>query len=85
MKKDIVKRYSFSTEEKRMLENIQIGIINAQATGDGLHIYKNGVLASVYKRLGIDGDPQKGYDKTIQYNLRDNVITYTQAPLVNKN
>jgi hypothetical protein len=82
--KDIVKRYSFSNEERDQLQNIQIGIINAQATNDGLHFFKNALLGSVYKRLGIDKEPQKGYSKSIAYNLSENVITYTQSPIVEK-
>jgi hypothetical protein len=77
--KNIVKRFSFSDEERRKLENIQIGIINAEATSDGLHIYKNALLAGVYKRCGIDGEPKKGYSKSIRYNLRENLIEYTEA------
>lgn len=79
--KDIVKRFSFSKEEREKLQNIQIGIINANATMDGLQIYKNVLLGSVYKRLNIDGDPQKGYSKSIQYNLAENLIVYTQSPI----
>jgi len=83
MRKDnvLVKHYSFSKEEKEKLENIQIGIINAQATMEGLQIYKNVLLESVYKRCGIAGDPRKGFNKSIQYNLGENVIIYTEEPI----
>lgn len=81
MTKDIVKKFTFSQEEKNKLQNIQIGVINAEATLDGLTIYKNVLLGSVYKRCGIDGDPQKGYSKNIRYNLAENQIVYTESPV----
>jgi hypothetical protein len=77
--KNIVKRFSFSDEEKRKLDKIHAGIEIAEATSDGLHIYKNALLAGVYKRCGIDGEPRKGYSKSIRYNLRENLIEYTEA------
>ena len=85
MKKDkpIVKKYTFAKDEKQKLENIQIGIIASEASRDGLVIYKNVLLESVYKRCGISGDTKKGFEKNITYNLSENVITYTEAP-VNK-
>lgn len=85
MNKDIVKKFSFTEQERSQLQNIQIGIVNAQATNDGLNIYKNMVLGGVYKRLGIEGDPLKGHSKTIQYNLGKNEIVYTQSPIKEKN
>jgi hypothetical protein len=81
--KDIVKKFSFSKEEREKLQNIQIGIITAEATLDGLHIYKNVFLGGVYKRLGIDKDPRKGYSKSIRYNLRLNKIEYIESPIKN--
>lgn len=82
--KDIVKKFTFAKDERDKLQNIQIGIINANATMDGLNIYKNIILSSVYKRLGIEGEPRKGYSKSITYNLSENVITYTESPIEEK-
>ena len=82
--KDIVKKFSFSKEEKTMLENLEIGITASKAQLDGMFVYKNAILSSVYKRLGIDGEAQKGYSKSIQYNLFNNEIVYTQSPIKEK-
>ena len=82
--KNIVKRFSFTTEDRDKLQNIQIGMINAQATLEGLNIYKNVILQTTYKRLNIDGEPKKGYNKSIQYNLTENLITYTEEPIKEK-
>lgn len=80
MDKDIVKRYSFSDEERTKLQDLEIGIVSARASLDGMQIYKNAILSSVYKRLGIDGEENKEWTKHIQYNLAENVITYTRSP-----
>ena len=80
MDKDIVKRYSFSDEERNKLQDLEIGIVSARAALDGMQIYKNAILSSVYKRLGIDGEENKEWTKRIQYNLSENVITYTRTP-----
>ena len=80
--KKIVKKYTFSQEERDQLRNIQVGIVCANATMTGLQVYKNAFLGQVYKRLGIDGDPQKGNSKSIQYNLSLNEIVYTEEPII---
>lgn len=74
------KKFTFSTEEHERLQNIEIGIVNAGATLDGLNVYKNMILGSVYKRLGIEGDAPKGFSKNIRYNLRTNQIEYSEVP-----
>jgi hypothetical protein len=79
--KNIPRKYTFSKDEREKLQNIQIGIINAEATLDGLNIYKNMLLESVYKRLGIAGEPNKGYSKSIRYNIRENIIEYLEEPI----
>lgn len=84
-KQDIVKHFTFRKEDKDKLQNIQIGIINAEATLDGLNIYKNVILGQTYKRLGIDGDPRKGYSKSIRYNLTRNEIVYTETSIPKPN
>ena len=81
---DIIKKFTFSKEEKEKLENIQIGLINAEATLDGLHIYKEVFLEGVYKRLGINKEI-KGYKSHIQYNLGTGEITYTETKTNGKN
>jgi len=78
--KPIVKRYLFSTEEHDKLQNIHIGIAASNAQLDGMQIFKNVILGGVYKRLGIDTEPNKEWSKSISYNLSDNTITYTQTP-----
>jgi len=82
--KDIIKKFTFSKEEQSKLQNIQIGMINSEATLDGLNIYKNVFLQGVYKRLGIEGEAKKGYSKSIQYNLSRGEIIYTQSPVIKK-
>ena len=79
--KDIVKKYTFTKEEREKLQNIEIGMINAEATMTGLHMFKNVFLGGVYKRLGIEGEAKKGYSKSIQYNLSANQIVHTQSPI----
>lgn len=79
--KPIVKKYTFAKDEVEKLKNIQVGIVAAEASRDGLHIYKNVLLESVYKRCGISGDAKKGFSKSITYNLSENVITYTETPI----
>ncbi len=81
MKKDIVKTFYFTKEEREKLQNIQLGIINADATITGLQMFKNIFLGDIYKRLGIDKDPQKGYSKSIQYNLTEGKIVHTESPI----
>ena len=81
--KNIVKKYTFSKEELEMIRDLDAGIIISKAQIDGMAIYKNAILGSVYKRLGIDGEPRKDFTKSIQYNLSENEITYTETP-VNK-
>lgn len=68
--KNTTKKYTFSAQERDKLQNIQIGIINAEATLDGLNIYKNILLQGVYKRLNLDPEKNK-----ITYNLSQNEIT----------
>lgn len=80
MNKAITHKYTFSKEELTKLQNIEIGIVNAHATADGLNIYKNAILGSVYKRLGIDREPKKGFSKSIQYHLGQNQIILTEEP-----
>ena len=81
MNKDIVKTFYFTQEEREKLQNIQLGIINADATITGLQMFKNIFLGDIYKRLGIDGEPQKGYSKSIQYNLTEGKIVHTESPI----
>lgn len=80
-KKDIVRKFTFTKEELERLQNAKAGIIVTSQQLDGLHIFQNAFLSQVYQRLGIDGDPQKGYSKTIQFNLQKNEIVYTESPL----
>lgn len=75
-----VKKFTFSQEEREMLQNTDLGIINAEATINGLQVYKNMVLNSVYKRLGIDKDAPEGFSKSIKYNLRLGEIEYSEVP-----
>lgn len=75
-----VKKFTFSQEERERLQNINLGLINAEATIDGLNVYKNMLLSSVYKRLGIDGDAPKGFSKNIRYNLKLGEIEYSETP-----
>lgn len=79
--KKITKKFTFTTEERNKLEDIQVGIVAAQASVDGLHIYKNVLLDAAFKRLGIDGDPKKGNSKSINYNLAKNEILYEEEPI----
>lgn len=79
--KKITKKFTFSTEELNKLKDVQVGIVAAQASLDGLHIYKNVMLDSTFKRLGIDGDPKKGNTKSINYNLAKNEIIYEEEPI----
>ena len=78
--KDLVKTYTFSKEEHDKLQNIHIGITASNAQLDGMQIYKNVILGEVYKRVGIDTEPSKEWNKSISYNLSDNTITYTRTP-----
>lgn len=82
-KKDqsIHQTFSFTEQARTQLQNIQIGIINAQASMDGLQIYKNVILEQEYKRLGIDGEPKLGFNKSIRYNLAENKILHTSEPI----
>ena len=77
--KVILKKYTFSTEERDKLRQLEAGITVSRAQVDGMQIYKDAVLSSVYKRLGIDGDPKKGFTKNIRYNLGSNEIEYTET------
>lgn len=79
--KDIVRKYTFTKEERDALSDLQIGMIAAKAQLDGMNMYKNVALMGVYKRLGIDGEPRKGYQKFIDYNLGANEIIYTEHPI----
>jgi len=81
MNKPIIKKFTFSSEERDRLRNLEIGIIASNAQLDGIQIYKNALLGAIYKRLGIDGEAKKGYSKGISYNLSENMITYTESPL----
>lgn len=78
---DIVREYTFSTEELEKLKDIHVGIVASKAALDGMEIYKNAILMRVYERLGIDPGPNKEYSKRITYNLTENVITYTRTPI----
>jgi len=81
MKKDLVKTFYFTKQEKEKLQDIQLGIVNADATMTGLHMFKNMFLGDIYKRLGIDGEPRTGYSKSISYNLSKGEVTYTESPI----
>ena len=80
MKKPIISTYSFSKEEHDKLQNIHIGITASNAQLDGMQIFKNVILGEVYKRLGIDTEPNEAWSKSISYNLSENTITYTRTP-----
>jgi len=80
MRGEIMKRFSFTKEDREKLQNIEIGIINAGATMDGLFFYKNALLNNAYKRLDIVKDV-KDFTKTIRYNLAENIIEYTLTPI----
>lgn len=77
--KDITKKYTFSKDERDKLRDIQAGMVISNAQINGLQIYKNVILEAVYKKLGIDGEPRKGYSKSITYSLAENEIVYTES------
>lgn len=77
----ITKKYTFSSDEVNQLKDIQVGLVSANATVNGLNIYKNVLLDKVFKRCEIDGDPKKGNTKSITYNLSKNEILYTEEPI----
>ena len=79
--KDLVKTFYFTQQEKDKLQDIQIGLINADATLTGLHMFKNMFLGNIYKRLGIAGEPKTGFSKSISYNLTEGKIIYTESPI----
>lgn len=81
MKKNIIKKFTFSTEEREKLKDLDAGIIISRAQIDGMQIYKNAILSATYKRLGIDKDAPKGFTKNIQYNLGENRIEYSETPI----
>ena len=74
----IVKKYQFSKEEHDKLQNIHIGMVAASAQLDGMQIFKNVILNEVYKRVGIDTKPSEEWDKSINYSLAENTITFTK-------
>jgi len=76
---DIVKKFTFSSEERDKLRDLEAGITISSVQIDGMQIYRNGILDMVYKRLGIDGEPKKGFTKNIKYNLGVNEIIYTES------
>ena len=78
--RDLVRKYTFSKEERDRLRDIEAGITISNVQIDGMQIYKNGILSTVYKRLGIDGEAKKGFTKSIQYNLGINEIIHTESP-----
>jgi len=79
--KPIIKKFTFSVEERNRLRDLEIGIIASNAQLDGMQIYKNALLGGVYKRLGIDGEAKKGFSKSITYNIGVNEITLTETPV----
>lgn len=79
--KDLVKKFNFTKQERDKLQDIQIGLIAADASITGLHMFKNVFLGDIYKRLGIDGEPRTGFSKSISYNLAEGTVTYTESPI----
>ena len=81
IQKEIVKKFSFTTQELNKLHDLQAGIVISQAQLDGMQIYKNVLMDQIYQRLGIQGNPPEGYSKSIQYNLAQNEIVYKETPI----
>ncbi len=79
--KEIIKKFSFTTQELNKLHDLQAGIVISQAQLDGMQIYKNVVMDQVHQRLGIQGNPPQGFSKSISYNLAQNEIIYRETPI----
>lgn len=79
--KEVTKEFTFNVNEREMLQNVEVGMITAQATVDGLGFYKNALLASIYKRLGISEKPTEGYERSIKYTLSPNLITLIERSI----
>ncbi len=79
--KNLIKKYTFTKQEQAQLRDIEAGIVISNAQLTGLHIFKDAILGSAYKRLGIDGEPRTGFSKSIQYNIGQNEIVYTEEPI----
>ena len=81
MKKEIIKTFYFTKEERERLQDIQIGITSHNASLTGMQIYKGAMIEDAYKRLGIDKEAPKGFSKKVQYSLHDGKVTYTESPV----
>lgn len=81
MPKDIIKKFNFPAEEREKLRDLTAAITVSEQQIDGMQVMKNYILGAVYNRLGIAGDPRKGYSKSIKYNLGANEIIYTESPV----
>ncbi len=79
-KEDIIKKFTFSTEEKNILEEIDIGIMSFRQAVNGMMTNKEIVLRSIYKRVGIEKD-WEGYTKNISYNLGRGELVVTYIPI----
>lgn len=78
-----VKKFTFSKEQREKLQNIEIGLVNAEANMSGLSMYKSVFLNDVYRKLGIEEKPPKGFKRNIEYNLQTGEIVLTQTPDLN--
>lgn len=76
----IVKKFTFSKEQREKLQNIEIGLASAEATLSGLSMYKSVYLSEVYRKLGIEEKPKKGFKRNIEYDLHTGQIILTQIP-----
>lgn len=76
----IVKKFTFSKDQREKLQNIEIGLANAEATMSGLSMYKSVFLNDVYRKLGIEEKPKEGFKREIEYNLATGEIVLTQTP-----
>ena len=78
------KKYSFTTEEKNQLTNVEIGLTSFMQAVEGMRIQKSLVLQKVLERVG-EGDEQPGYERSIDYNIGQGelIIHYMkQAPAI---
>ena len=76
----IVKRYSFSTDERESLAKLEMGLISFEQAIMGMQLNKNIILQRAYRRCGIDSKGREGYDQRVGYNLETNEITVTLTP-----
>jgi len=74
----ITKKYTFSTDERDTLQNVELGLISFEQAVMGMQMNKRMILERAYRRCAIG--EKDGFTRSITYNLGTSEIIVTYTP-----